>query len=92
MNTQVEPTVRQFVIDNFLYQAGLDTLNDNDSFLGKGIVDSTGVLELVQFLEDTYSIQVGVDELVPENLDSVSQISAYVQRKLQSGAGMSHAA
>lgn len=73
--------VRRFVVENFLF--GSETgFGDEESFLESGIVDSTGVLQLVAFLESTYGIQVGDDELVPDNLDSVARISSYLDRKL----------
>jgi acyl carrier protein len=73
--------VRRFVVENFLF--GRETgFGDEESFLESGIVDSTGVLQLVAFLESTYGIQVRDDELVPDNLDSVARISSYLDRKL----------
>ena len=73
--------IRAFVIENFLY--GEETgLTDDDSLLEEGIVDSTGILQLVTFLEREFSIVVGDEELVPENLDSLGQIKSYLQRKL----------
>jgi len=57
-------------------------LADNDSFINKGVIDSTGVLELVMHLEETYRIQVKDDELVPENLDSIDNLVAFISRKL----------
>jgi acyl carrier protein len=56
-------------------------LGDRDSLLDKGIVDSTGVLELVGFLEETFEIQIEDEELIPENLDSVEKIIGYIGRK-----------
>jgi acyl carrier protein len=55
---------------------------DSDSFLEGGIIDSTGVLQLVAFLEETYGISVGDDEVTPENMDSIENVSAYLRRKL----------
>jgi len=57
-------------------------LADNDSFINKGVIDSTGVLELVMHLEETYRIQVKDNELVPENLDSIDNLVAFISRKL----------
>lgn len=73
--------VREFVIENFLYgDAG--QIDNDTSFLESGIVDSTGILELVSFLEERFGIQVNDEELVPENLNSLSSIAGYIQRKL----------
>jgi len=73
--------VRDFVIENFLYgDAG--QIDNDTSFLESGIVDSTGMLELVSFLEERFGIQVNDDELVPENLNSLSSITGYLRRKI----------
>ena len=62
---------------------GEDTnLNDDESFLEKGIIDSTGVLELVNFIEETFNIRVEDDELIPDNLDSLNKMTSYVKRKI----------
>lgn len=81
MGTQEE--IRSFVIDNFLF--GDDRGLDNDSsFLDGGILDSTGIMHLVAFIEETFSVRVADEELVPENLDSINKVSAYLQRKAAS--------
>lgn len=81
--------IRTFVIDNFLF--GQDgQLGNDDSFLDTGIIDSTGVLELVGFLEKRFEIAIEDDELVPDNLDSVTRIARFVERKLQA-RGARHA-
>lgn len=80
---KIESSVRKFIADNFMYREGLTSLQDDESLLDKGLIDSTGVLELVFFLEKTYSIKVSDDEVLPDNLDSVNRISRFVQSKLQ---------
>jgi acyl carrier protein len=77
---KVEP-VRRFIVDNFLFGRG-EGLTDEESFLDSGIIDSTGILELVAFLEETYGLQVGDEELIPDNLDSINKISGFLQKKL----------
>lgn len=77
----IEQDVRQFVISNFLFGEDNGSLTANESFLESGIIDSTGVLELVSFLEQTYGIKVRDEELVPDNLDSLQKVAAFVQRK-----------
>jgi acyl carrier protein len=57
-------------------------LEDDTSFLEEGIIDSTGVLELVGFIEEDFSITVEDEELVPENLDSINNVTTYLERKL----------
>lgn len=77
----VEQQVRMYILQNFLFTDDPSALNNADSLLGKGIVDSTGALELVQFLEQQFGIKVGDADITPENLDSVNNILAYVDRK-----------
>lgn len=73
--------LRSFVIQNYLM--GRDTgLTDDDSFLDSGIIDSTGVLELVAYLEESYGFKVDNEELTTDNLDSISKVSVYVRSKL----------
>ncbi len=74
-------TIRGFVIDNFLFEES-EQLKEDTSFLDSGILDSTGLLELVAFIEETYGIRVEDDELIPENLDSISNVVGYLQRKI----------
>ena len=76
------PDIRAFIIDNFLFGQADDTLRNDDSFLATGIIDSTGVLELVSFIEKRYGISISNDELIPDNLDSVNKVSSFVGRKL----------
>jgi acyl carrier protein len=77
----IKESVRQFITKNF-YVPEPDKLTDNLSFLDSGIIDSTSVLELTAFLEETFKIQVADDELLPENLDSLGSVEAFVNRKL----------
>jgi acyl carrier protein len=77
---EVSAIIRQFIIENFLF--GEDgNLEEETSFLESGIVDSTGILELVAFLEEKFEISVADDELIPENLDSIANVVAYLQKK-----------
>lgn len=76
-----ETQIRSFVCENFLFGQA-DGLTDQASFLERGIIDSTGVLELVAHLEKTYAIKVRDDELIPDNLDSIASVAAYLRRKL----------
>ena len=74
-------SIRQFIVETFLFGNG-DRLEDEMSFLENGVIDSTGILELIMFLEETYSITIADDELVPENLDSISNIANFLEEKL----------
>ena len=79
MNYKTE--VKNFVVSNLLFGVAGD-LKDNTSFLDSGTVDSTGVLEIIMFLEETYGIKIEPEEMVPENLDSIDRVSDFLTRKL----------
>jgi acyl carrier protein len=76
-----EEKVRKYIITNFLFEAADASLNRSDSLLESGVVDSTGILELVSFLEEEFGIAVRDDELIPDNFDSLEKIAAYIDRK-----------
>jgi acyl carrier protein len=78
---QIQQDIKDFILENFLFTSDAKVLANSDSLLQKGIIDSTGILELVMHLEATYGIKVLDDELLPGNLDSVDSISSYVARK-----------
>jgi acyl carrier protein len=73
--------MRRFIIENFLYGDQKIILKDEDSFSDRGIIDSTGILELVAFVETQFGIAVLDEEMIPENLDSLSKLARYVERK-----------
>jgi acyl carrier protein len=75
--------VREFIVENFLFGEG-DSLKNDTSFMEAGIIDSTGILELIMFLEETYGIKIEDDELVPENFDNLLNIDRYLGKKLDS--------
>lgn len=75
--------IREFIFENFLFGVDEGDLDNNGSFLEQGIIDSTGVLELVEWLEDTFKFKIDDEELLPENLDSVNLIAAFIERKRQ---------
>lgn len=76
--------IRNFIVENFLYGQD-DDFGEEVSLLEKGIIDSTGVLELVSFLEDKFAISVEDQELIPDNFDSLSRLSTYVSKKINNG-------
>jgi len=80
-------TVKKFVIENFLF-GDASLLEDDTSFLEAGIIDSTGIIELIQFLEETCNIKVEDEELIPENLDSLINVVQFLERKLTNGTVM----
>ncbi len=79
-NTGIEQT-REFIVNNFLYGEG-DRLSHDTSFMTEGIIDSTGILELITFLEVTYQIEIADDEIIPENMDSLECLEKYLCTKL----------
>ncbi|MFX0195927.1 MAG: acyl carrier protein [Candidatus Hodarchaeota archaeon] len=80
---EIEFQVRDFIIEQFLFNKDDGDLPNDASFLETGIVDSTGILEIIAFLEETYGIAIEDDELIPENLDSVDNAVSFVKRKLE---------
>ena len=82
---EYKQAIREFIIENFLFGES-NGLEDDTSFLEEGIIDSTGILELVTFLEETYGISVEDDELVPENLDSIDNVAQYLNKKQELAA------
>jgi acyl carrier protein len=83
---QIRHELRQFVTTNFLLTDEDAAFTDDASFMEQGIVDSTGVLELVSFLERRYAITLDDTELVPDNLDSIAKLTAFLGRKLPAAA------
>jgi acyl carrier protein len=75
--------LRAFIIENFLFGNENASLDDGESFLESGIIDSTGILEVVGFIEDEFGFEVMDEELVPDNFDSVSRLVGYIERKMQ---------
>jgi acyl carrier protein len=78
--TATKERIREFIVGNF-YVADAGALEDDGSLLDQGIIDSTGVLELITFLESSFGISVDDAEILAENLDSVSRMASFVQRK-----------
>jgi acyl carrier protein len=79
-SASVSVKIRQFIVSNFYVPVAAE-LTDDASLLDRGIIDSTGVLELIGFLEDTFGIKVEDAEMIPENLDSIGRIAAFVTLK-----------
>ncbi|MBE7418028.1 MAG: acyl carrier protein [Ideonella sp.] len=78
----IKAQVRSFIHDNFVMGAKAVQFGDQDSFMERHLIDSTGFLELVTYLEQTFNIRVEDADMVPENLDSLAAVEAYVGRKL----------
>jgi acyl carrier protein len=73
--------IREFIVDNFLFGDG-SQLHDDSSFLQESIIDSTGIIQIISFLEEEFAIKINDDEILPENLDSLSNISVFLNKKL----------
>lgn len=80
MAERFHAAIRAFIGENFLFRADAD-IDDSQSLLDNGVMDSTGVLELIAHLEATYGISIADDEIVPENLDSVDNLTRYLAGK-----------
>lgn len=78
----IEEAIRRYILENFLFTDDGSQLEDDASFLEEGIVDSTGVLELVMFVEESWHMEVRDEEIVPENFDSVERLANYVREKM----------
>jgi acyl carrier protein len=84
--SDIKKRITAFISETFLF-GDSDELGDDTSFLDEGIVDSTGVLELVDFIEASFGVTIADDELLPENLDSINKINEFVRRKRGSPSG-----
>lgn len=84
MTDTIREAVKAFIVENFLFGDTSHALSDTDSLIENGIIDSTGVLELVAFIEDRYAITVADADIVPANLDSLARITDFVTRKTAS--------
>jgi acyl carrier protein len=81
--SDIKNQLRAFLAASFFIDPERPPLGDDDSFLEHQVLDSTGFLELISYLEETHAIQVGDAEMLPDNLDSIAAVDAFVRRKLQ---------
>jgi len=81
----IEEKLRNYILENYLFTDDQSALNNGDSFLDKGIIDSTGILEVIYFIEDEFNIKVDDEEMIPENLDSVNNIVNFIEQKQSAG-------
>lgn len=86
---KLETQIRSYILENFLYTSDVSKLRNDDSFLEEGILDSTGILELLMFVEETFGVQVDDEEVIPENFDSVDRLMRYIL--LKTGEAAPHA-
>jgi acyl carrier protein len=85
----IEQEVRQFLRDNFPLSADGVVLSSDDSLIEVGVIDSTGVLELIGFIEERYEFEIADEEVLPENLDSIASITRFVGEKTAGSNGAS---
>ena len=78
----IEQEVRQFLADNFILDGGGAGLTPDESLTQTGVLDSMGVLELIMFIEERFGVAVPEEDTLPENLDSLGSIAAYLRRRL----------
>ena len=78
----IEENIRNFIVENFIFEPGQGNFDNTQSFLETGIIDSTGILELVSFIEEHYGIKIEDEELIPDNLDSISNVVRFINKKL----------
>ena len=79
---EIKGTIRRFIAENLLFDNQGFALADDASFLGEGVVDSVGVMELVTFVSTRYQVEVDPQEITPENFDSVQRLAEFIERKL----------
>ena len=84
MSDKIEDQIREFIAANILFSEEGFPYDDEASFLENSLINSTSVLEIVMFIEDTFSISIADSEVVPENFDSISKLASFVRRKLES--------
>jgi acyl carrier protein len=75
--------IRGYILKNFLFTDDTSALSDNTALIGDGVVDSTGILEVISFLEESFGIKIADEEMTPANFETVTAIAALVQRKRQ---------
>lgn len=80
---KTENIIRKFLVENFVLSDQVDQMGFDESLLENGVIDSTGILELVFFVEDQFEIQIDTSEVLPENFDSINRLAAYIRQKQQ---------
>ena len=83
MSDALTDQIRDFILENYLFTTDTSALGLDDSLLGRGIVDSTGMLEIIFFIEEQLGVKVKDEEMIPDNLDGVNKIANFVASKRQ---------
>ena len=81
MSDDLRQRIQKFILENYLFSTDRSALGFDDSLLGRGIVDSTGMLEIIMFIEEQLGVTVKDEEMIPDNLDSVNRIAAFVESR-----------
>ena len=89
MTDTIKKRIREFVLSNYLFTDDPAALRDDESFMKRGIIDSTGILEVIQYLNDEFGVTVADEEMGPENLDSVVSLVAFIQSKTTNARALS---
>jgi acyl carrier protein len=79
---EIKKEIHDYLEENILFESADDSISDDDSFMENGIIDSTGILELVSFIEQKFDFRVGDEDLVPDNFDSVNNLVDYIKKKI----------
>jgi len=79
---KIKQEIREYIVDSFLFGDNETSFADDDSFMENGILDSTGILDVILFIEEKYNIKVEEDETLPENLDSLNNLEKFIVHKL----------
>jgi acyl carrier protein len=75
--------IKAFILNNFLFTDDSNAIDDGASLIEQGVIDSTGILEVIAFLEETFSVTIRDEEMIPENFDSIDRIAAFTEKKHQ---------
>jgi acyl carrier protein len=89
MDQEIKQQITDFITSNFLFEDKEKTIDEKDSLLETGVIDSTGVLELIAYIEETYGIKVEDEDILPENLDTILDITYFIKQKLSASAAHS---
>ena len=83
----IKDKLRLYILENFLFTDDQSELNNEDSFMDQGIIDSTAILELIFFMEEEFSVKVETEEMIPDNLDSINKVTRFIESKSSRLAG-----
>jgi acyl carrier protein len=81
MTDALRSSIRDFLLENYLFTTDTSAIGVDDSLLGRGIVDSTGMLEVIFFIEEKLGVKVKDEEMIPDNLDSINKIAGFVEAR-----------